>query len=218
MCELKARRPPASSQNPDRESPSGGRQEIYSPVVLIVSLFLRVAYAFLYLLSTTLTSRSMRHTALRHLERRNGEVKPEAHLRSLVAVGLLIVLWLIDYGWSLGYRLYLIIPILSTSFCVVSILYFFLAVQTYLVEIYPMYAASGITASIVVRSIFVLTAPLTATHLFAKLGIGWGNTLLGVLAAVMVTPATLWLPKYGEGIRMTTRFMPKFSFRTVWWF
>jgi len=91
--------------------------------------------------------------------------------------------------------------------CGIGITYFFLAVQTYLVDVYTLHAASALAANTVVRCIFGVTILLAGPALYNRLGLGWGNTLLGCLA-LTVAPACLWLLKYGERIRKNPKFMP----------
>ena len=210
-----------------------------SPIVGIVSLFLAIAYSYMYLLFTTFTSVfettygfNAGEAGLSYLGLgigslvgqytldvfmkwyrkkqllKNGKLQPEDQLPPLIIAGLLLSIGLFWYGWSLEYKVHWIVPIIGTSVCGIGITFFFVAVQTYLVEAYTIYAASALAANTVVRCVFGVTIPLAGPHLYNRLGLGWGNTLLGFLALI-VAPASLWLLKYGERIRNSPRFMPK---------
>lgn len=72
--------------------------------------------------------------------------------------------------------------------------------NTYLVDVYTRYAASAMAANTVLRSILATVLPLFAPAMYRRLGSGWGNTLLAVIAAAMI-PIPLVFMKYGEKLR-----------------
>lgn len=147
----------------------------------------------------------------RHMKKqlaKNGKLQPEDQLPPLVAAGFLLSIGLFWYGWAVEYKIHWIVPIIGTAACGTGITFTFIAVQTYLVETYTIYAASALAANTVVRCVFGLTIPLAGPDLYSRLGFGWGNTLLGFLALI-VPPASLWLLKSGERIRKNPRFIPE---------
>lgn len=73
-------------------------------------------------------------------------------------------------------------------------------IQNYLIDAYTLYAASAIAAGTILRSIFGAVLPLAGQPMYAALGLGWGNSLLGFLTLVMV-PVPWIFYKYGERIR-----------------
>jgi MFS family permease len=137
------------------------------------------------------------------------EMSPEDQLPPLIYGSLLISAGLVWYGWSAEYKVHWIVPIIGTSLCGVGITYFFLVVQAYLVEAYTLHTASVIAASVLVRCIFGVTIPLAGPPLYSSLGLGWGNSLLALLALATL-PSSLLLMKYGKAIRTNPRFMPDF--------
>ena len=56
--------------------------------------------------------------------------------------------------------------------------------QIYLVDAFGQYSASALAANTVLRSLFGTFLPLAGPPMYATLGLGWGNTLLGFLALV----------------------------------
>ncbi|RYP64311.1 hypothetical protein DL771_008813 [Monosporascus sp. 5C6A] len=88
-----------------------------------------------------------------------GKLQPEDQLRPLAVAGCLLSAGLFWYGWSMEYRVHWIVPLLRTSVCGIAITFFFLAVQTYLVEAYTIYAASALAADTAVRCVFGVTVP-----------------------------------------------------------
>jgi hypothetical protein len=82
-------------------------------------------------------------------------------------------------------------------------------VQTYLVDAFTVRAASAIAANTVLRSLVGALLPLAGPAMYAKLGLGWGNSLLGFIAVAMV-PIPIFFYKYGERIRTNPRFQVDF--------
>ena len=62
----------------------------------------------------------------------------------------------------------------------------FLTCQTYMVDSFPFQAASAVAAPTCARSLFGAFLPLAGPSLYNALGLGWGNTLLGFVALVML--------------------------------
>lgn len=115
----------------------------------------------------------------------HGSLKPEYHLPPLVVSVLLVPIGLFRYGWSVQARTHWIVPIVGTGFIGVGILFVFLPIQMYLFDTYTIYAASAIGANTVVRCIFAATLPLAGPALYARLGLGWGNSLLGFIGLAL---------------------------------
>jgi hypothetical protein len=72
--------------------------------------------------------------------------------------------------------------------------------QTYLVDLYPVYAASVSAASTVLRSLLGAFLPLAGDSMYNALGVGWGTSLLGFIAVAFIPViAAFWI--FGERIR-----------------
>jgi hypothetical protein len=77
--------------------------------------------------------------------------------------------------------------------------------MTYLIDAYTLYAASVIAANTVMRSLLGALLPLAGPPMYAKLGLGWGNSLLGFIGLAMLPiPLIFWFS--GERIRTNPRF------------
>jgi hypothetical protein len=75
-----------------------------------------------------------------------------------------------------------------------------LPVQSYLIDAFTRYAASAIAAATILRSVAGGLLPLAGQPMYERLGIGWGNNILGFVALAMsMIPWVFW--KYGERIR-----------------
>jgi hypothetical protein len=84
-----------------------------------------------------------------------------------------------------------------------------MSVTTYLVDVFTVYAASAMAANTVFRSLAGAMLPLAGPKMYAALGLGWGNSLLGFIAlAFCALPVIFWV--YGERIRTSPRFQVQF--------
>ena len=134
-----------------------------------------------------------------------GEMKPEYRLPPLIPSALLVPLGLFWYGWTAEKSLHFILPILGTMFVGLGLMATFMSINLYLVDAYTIHAASARAASTVLRSLAGAFLPLAGPSMYAALGLGWGNTLLALIALAM-SPVTWVLLKYGERIRKSKRF------------
>jgi hypothetical protein len=84
-----------------------------------------------------------------------------------------------------------------------------MTVSTYLVDAYTTYAASAMAANTVFRSLAGALLPLAGPKMYEKLGLGWGNSLLGFIAlALCPLPVIFYI--YGERIRTSKLFKVDF--------
>ncbi|KAF2740511.1 MFS general substrate transporter, partial [Polyplosphaeria fusca] len=189
-----------------------------SPIVFLMSLYVAVNYGIMYLLFIIITfvfeeryHFSTGSVGLSYLgagigmivgmgalgvisdkiirkQIAKGNVKPEHRLPLLLtmpgALGLPIGLFV--YGWTAQYRVHWI---------------------TYLVDALTLHAASAIAANTVLRSIFGAVLPLCGLSMYDKLGLGWGDSLLGFVGLALI-PVPVFFRFYGERVR--TRFRVSF--------
>ena len=133
-----------------------------------------------------------------------GVTKPEHRLPLLVIGGFLIPVGLFVYGWTLEARVHWIVPILSTVLIGFGLIATTIPTSTYLVDVFEIYAASAIAAVGMLKYTAGAVLPLAGPPLYARLGLGWGNSVLGLIALVLM-PAPLLLMRYGERLRNTSR-------------
>jgi MFS family permease len=127
-------------------------------------------------------------------------MKPEYRLPLLPFAATLLPAGLFIYGWTAEYKIHWIVPIVGTGITGVGNVIIFMAIQMYLVDSYTVYAASALAANAVVRSVAGAILPLAGLPLYERLGMGWGNSLLGFIAVIFV-PVAFLIIKYGEAIR-----------------
>ncbi|KIW92148.1 uncharacterized protein Z519_07132 [Cladophialophora bantiana CBS 173.52] len=210
-----------------------------SPIVFIFVIYVSIIYGYLYLLFTTITevyeSIYGFSTGLAGLsflgigvgmfiglvlfgatsdkriqkKKEKGDVSPEVRLEGLIPAAICIPIGLFWYGWSTDKQIHWIMPIIGTGWVGLGLMGIFMAVQTYLVDCYPLFAASVTAANTVVRSLTGALLPLAGRPLYSGLGLGWGNSVLGFIALAMV-PLPFVFMRYGARLRTHPRFQVSF--------
>ncbi|PKY00615.1 MFS general substrate transporter [Aspergillus campestris IBT 28561] len=135
----------------------------------------------------------------------NGLFQPEMRLAISIFSGIFLPITFFWYGWCAYYKTHWILPIIALAPFGFGIMGLFLPILTYLVDCYPMYAASAIAANTVLRSLVGAFLPLAGPSMYETMGLGWGNSLLGFICVGMI-PLPIIFYKYGERLRKVQRF------------
>lgn len=140
-----------------------------------------------------------------------GNVKPEHRLPLILTLpgGIMLPIGIFIYGWTTDKGVHWIVPIVGTAFIGVGNLSAMMTIQTYLVDAFTVHAASAIAANTILRSIFGAFIPLSGLSMYDKLGLGWGNSLLGFIGLALI-PVPVIFRLYGERIRTNPRFQVTF--------
>ncbi|OJD30017.1 cycloheximide resistance protein [Diplodia corticola] len=126
---------------------------------------------------------------------------PEGRLLPMVWCAPVLPAGFFCYGWSAYYKAHWIIPILGTTAVGFGALLIMMPVQIYLVDSFgPKTAASALAANTVLRALAGCFLPLAGPALYASLGLGWGNTLLGFIG-LFFCALPIFFYRYGESIR-----------------
>ena len=213
----------------------------FSPIVLLLSLYMAVVYGYLYLLFTTITSvyeleykwnagvaglsylgigvgmfmgliifaTTSDRTVSALMLRRQTDRKPEYRLPVMMIGALLVPIGLFWYGWSAEKHIHYIVPIIGTGWVGAGLILTFMPIATYLVDAFTLYAASAMAANTVLRSLVGAFLPLAGPSMYQRLGLGWGNSLLGFIALAL-WPVSFIFYAYGERIRTSKRFKVEF--------
>ncbi|PMD43141.1 MFS general substrate transporter [Hyaloscypha variabilis F] len=201
-----------------------------SPVVVILSTYTAIVFAYLFLLFTTfpkvfeeqyhwsggveglayigigvglvsaLVAFSFLSDWLLKKQAGDGPMKPEHRLPVMKWTVFLVPIGLFWYGWSAQAETFWLVPIMGTALIGAGAFCTFMPTQTYLVDCYGKYAASALAANTVLRSILGCILPLAGPTMYSKLGLGWGNSLLGFVALAF-SPVPFIFFIYGERIR-----------------
>jgi len=147
---------------------------------------------------------------IRGKQARGERVLPEDRIPMVIVVpaALCLPAGLFLYGWTTQYKIHWIVPMIGMCIVGFGLLIIFMAMQTYLVDAFTRYAASAIAANTVLRSLLGGLLPLCGLKMYDKLGLGWGNSLLGFLALALV-PIPALFAIYGERIRNRPGFQVK---------
>ncbi|KAG8788862.1 hypothetical protein FRC12_014103 [Ceratobasidium sp. 428] len=141
---------------------------------------------------------------LRATQKAGGHAPPEQRLVGACYAAILLPVSLIWFAWTTYPSVHWIVPILAgVPFGTGSIIGF-TSVVAYMVDSYPMYAASCLAANGILRSTIAFAFPLFIPHLFEKAGDQWGTMFCAFLALVCV-PIPYILLKYGPAIRARSR-------------
>ncbi|KAE9961753.1 hypothetical protein BLS_001428 [Venturia inaequalis] len=141
------------------------------------------------------------------LKHRNGGIgKPEFRVPLMFVGAAITPMALFWYGWSAQARTHWIVPTIGAGVFAAGTIINYGCMQAYIVDSYTRYAASGLAATAVLRSLSGFSFPLFANTLFAKLGYGWGNSLLGFVAIAFGIPAPLIFWRFGERLRARSEY------------
>jgi MFS family permease len=201
-----------------------------SYICLAMSVYVAITYAYLYVLFTTFTVVFQKQygwhggviglsffglgigsltgqlvfthfgnkTVVKHIAR--GDFQPEHRLSIMAVGGFFLPIGLFWYGWSVQAQTHFMVPIVGTGFIGFGLLMTFMPASTYLVDVYTVHAASAMAANTVLRSLCASLLPLSSQKMYAVMGYGWGNSLLGFVSLLLVPIPFLFI-KYGERIR-----------------
>jgi MFS family permease len=142
-------------------------------------------------------------------KRNNGVGEPEFRMPPLIPGSLFIPIGLFWYGWSAEKQLHWMMPIVGTGLVGFGMLASFLPIQTYLVDAFTEHAASVTASMTVVRSLIGAFLPLAGPAMYARLGLGWGNSMLGFISLAML-PLPVVFYYYGKRIRTYPMFKVTF--------
>ncbi|GAB1319879.1 MFS transporter prlG [Madurella fahalii] len=137
---------------------------------------------------------------VRRTKANNGVFEPEMRLPISIYFSFFLPATFFWYGWSAYYKTHWIVPVLGLFPFAFGAIGLFLPLTTYLVDCYPMYAASAIAANTVLRSLAGMLLPLAGPAMYENLGLGWGNSLLGFLCVIMI-PVPMLILKFGARLR-----------------
>ncbi|KAI9371709.1 major facilitator superfamily domain-containing protein [Aspergillus egyptiacus] len=127
--------------------------------------------------------------------------RPEYRLPLMIPGGLIVPIGLFIYGWTAENETHWIAPNIGAALFAIGLIICFQCCQTYVIDSYTRYAASATGVTAFVRTMAGFSFPLFADQLYASLGLGWGNSLLGLISLGMglVAPALLWF--FGDWLR-----------------
>jgi hypothetical protein len=139
-------------------------------------------------------------TVTRLTKANGGVYKPEMRLASCIIFAFFVPISFFWYGWATEQRAHWIVSILGLAPFGFGMMGIFAPIQTYAIDIAGDYAASVLAALVTVRCLFGTFLPLAGPQMYAFLGLGWGNSLLGFIALVLI-PVPLGIYRFGDRLR-----------------
>ncbi|EGP86332.1 putative major facilitator superfamily transporter [Zymoseptoria tritici IPO323] len=132
------------------------------------------------LVYSALTDRTVRlHTA-------RGDYKPEHRLLWAPIGSIVMPLALLWFGWSVEERAHWMVSVVALFPLGFGLVMEMVAPLAYLIDAFPDCAASAVAATVISRAVSGAFMPLISVPLYDALGQGWGNSLLALVAFLLV--------------------------------
>lgn len=160
--------------------------------------FLGVGLGFM--LGMVAVAKTSDPTVVRLTKANKGVYEPEMRLATCLFFAIWIPISFFVYGWSADKHTHWIVPIIGMVPFGFGAMGVFAAVQTYFIDASGEYAASAMAGLTAIRCLFGTFIPLAAPQMYATLGLGWGNSLLGFIALGLI-PAPALIYRYGTVLR-----------------
>ncbi|KAL6409198.1 mitogen-activated protein kinase kinase kinase [Ilyonectria robusta] len=143
----------------------------------------------------------------RRLKEENGGVRrPEFRVPSMFLGSVLVPIGLFWYGWSVQGHVHWIMPNIGISIFVAGTLVCLQGMQGYVIDSYSRFAASGLAAAVVLRSLAGFAFPLFAPYLYQRLDYGWGTSVLAFISIAIGIPAPFLFYLFGARLRAMSKF------------
>ncbi|KAJ6029865.1 fluconazole resistance protein [Penicillium canescens] len=156
---------------------------------------------------------AVRKRLIRNLERDTGEPcgsEPEFRLPPAIIGGFLVTIGLFVFAWTINADVHWIAPVIGSGIFAAGTVLVFTGIFTFLVDAYPLYAASALAANAFVRCMFAAAFPLFGNRMYEDLGYSWASSLLAFLTVAMLPFPYLFF-RYGKKIRGHSRFARAWS-------
>ncbi|KAL5343644.1 major facilitator superfamily domain-containing protein [Aspergillus crustosus] len=135
----------------------------------------------------------------------SGDFPPEFRLPPAILGAPLPTIGMFWFGWSSYPDVHWIMPIIGSAFFGLGVFLAFQGIFTFLVDAYPLYAASALAANAFLRSVFAAAFPLFGVQMYNALGYQWATSLLAFLTVAML-PFPYIFFQFGPRIRAKSRF------------
>ncbi|KAJ6595852.1 major facilitator superfamily domain-containing protein [Mycena vulgaris] len=153
-----------------------------------------------FLLATAFGARFSNMLYNRLADKNGGVGEPEMRIPAIFVGSVFVPIGLFWYGWSAQAKIHWIMPVIGSGIFGFGMMTTFLPIQLYLVDAFK-YAASALSAAFLFRSLLGFAFPLFGHQMFAALGFGGGNSLLGGLAIVLGIPFPIYIYYRGAALR-----------------
>jgi MFS transporter, DHA1 family, multidrug resistance protein len=137
---------------------------------------------------------------------RTGKLNPNRRLENMLIPSIALPIGFFWFFWTANYHehIHWIVPTIGAVVVGFGLIGVFLAAVLYTIEMYLTIAAPVLAATAFMRAILAGAFPLFAKQMFDNLGLQWGGTLLGCLAAAMI-PIPVIFRIYSKGLNERKR-------------
>lgn len=199
---------------------------IFSPIVMFMGVYMAIVYGMTYLLFATVPtiyqklygwevgvsglaylgvgigcfigvvlSSSLSDKLLRP------DCGPERRLLLMIWAGPSMPIGFFWYGWATQYAVHWIVPIIGTIPIGMAAVVITASAQLYITDMFgPEGAASALAATMLIRNSSAAFLALAANPLYDRIGLGWGNSVLGFIVLAFA-PAPVLFYRYGPYLR-----------------
>ncbi|KAL2851387.1 major facilitator superfamily domain-containing protein [Aspergillus pseudodeflectus] len=122
----------------------------------------------------------------RALHRENFAFFPEWRLPPAIAGAPLVTTGLFIFAWTAYSNIHWVVPIIGSGIFGAGTVLVYSGVFTFLVDAYPVYAASALAANSFARSMFAGVFPLFGIQMYNRMGIHWASSFLAFLTLAML--------------------------------
>jgi hypothetical protein len=136
--------------------------------------------------------------------RSNGVDRAEFRVPIMMGGTFVTAIGLFLYGWAGQEKIHWIVPNIGAGIFTAGLMLCFQGAQTFSVDTYTLHAASAGSTMTFTRSLAGFGFPLFAPFMYNKLGYGWGNTIIAVLALVIGGGIPIFLWVFGARFRKTS--------------
>jgi MFS family permease len=172
--------------------------EYHWPVELCGLAYLGMGVGFM--VGLVVVAKTSDATVVRLTKANNNVYEPEMRLASSIVFAFFIPISFFWYGWTAEKHVHWIVPLIGLAPFAFGMMGIFLPIQTYFIDAGGPYAASAVAGLTALRCLFGAFLPLAGPEMYATLGLGWGNSLLGFLALGLI-PVPALIYRYGGLIR-----------------
>lgn len=134
-----------------------------------------------------------------------GTAPPEARMKPAMAGAVAVPIGLFWFAWTNYPSIHWTSSVMAGAPFGFGMVLIFLAITSYLIDVYTIFAASALAANSVLRSLFGFAFPLFTQYMYRGLGIHWASSVPAFLALACL-PAPFILYRYGAAIRQLSTY------------
>lgn len=133
------------------------------------------------------------------------KIAPEERLIPMIVGAVVLPPGLFWFAWTSNPHITWIPQVLAGAPIGMGIQIIYTMGFNYILDVYPPYAASAVSANTFIRSMAAAGFPLFATPMYHNLGVSWATSLLAFISLLLM-PVPVLFYLYGERIRKWGRY------------